>query len=324
MKPLSHENVGDGAAYGGTSDGEATGGGKRSLSVEDKAAFWDSWKGESRAQTDASIAELKKSGYDTSEIESKVKSYRDNQDSRPGSSTPATTTTQTTHQNEPGVFQNILNSVVGGAKGLWDKMTGVSSSHVISTGPEHYDTVTGNKLIYKLHEEGPGFKSNSGQDGADDHRYGQKALVDTISNTINEWTGKNPGYPIVTNDLGYKTGGYDPRATGTQEAKDAGYYQHHDNGNAIDLSYMSTPGVEPTGKNYDVNNAYDRDKTIEYIKTISKNIPEGVKGFVKFNDPAVHDYFDKNKLPNLYLEKDKKGSMHSNHLHLQLELPKVK
>ncbi|MDI7227014.1 hypothetical protein QMM92_20330, partial [Leptospira santarosai] len=46
MKPLSHENVGDGAAYGGTSDGEATGGGKRSLSSEDKAAFWDSWKGE--------------------------------------------------------------------------------------------------------------------------------------------------------------------------------------------------------------------------------------------------------------------------------------
>nr|EMN23228.1 hypothetical protein LEP1GSC063_4109 [Leptospira santarosai serovar Arenal str. MAVJ 401] len=28
MKPLAHENVGDGAAYGGTSDGEATGGGK--------------------------------------------------------------------------------------------------------------------------------------------------------------------------------------------------------------------------------------------------------------------------------------------------------
>ncbi|EMF91135.1 hypothetical protein LEP1GSC005_0091 [Leptospira santarosai str. ST188] len=197
MKPLSHENVGDGAAYGGTSDGEATGGGKRSLSSEDKAAFWDSWKGESRAQTDASIAELKKSGYDTSEIESKVKSYRDNQDSRPGSVT--STPQPTTHQSQGtglygGVVQNILNSVVGGAKGLWDKMTGVSSSHVISTGPEHYDTVTGNKLIYKLHEEGPGFKSNSGQDGADDHRYGQKPLVDTISNTINEWTGKNPGY----------------------------------------------------------------------------------------------------------------------------------
>ncbi|EPG84127.1 hypothetical protein LEP1GSC048_0917 [Leptospira santarosai serovar Shermani str. 1342KT] len=330
MKPLSHEDIGDGAAYGGTSDGEATGGGKRSLSSEDKAAFWDSWKGESRAQTDASIAELKKSGYDTSEIESKVKSYRDNQDSRPGSSTPATTTTQTTHQNQPGVFQNILNSVVGGAKGLWDKMTGVSSSHVISTGPEHYDTVTGNKLIYKLHEEGPGFKSNSGQDGADDHRYGQKALVDTISNTINEWTGKNPGYPIVTNDLGYKTGGYDPRADGTAEAKKAGYYQHHKDGNAIDLSYMVTPGVTQDHVNYDQNTAYNRDKTIEYIKTISRNIPEGVKGFVKFNDPAVHDYFDKNKLPNLQMRQDKDFGkpgakvMHSNHLHLELELPKVK
>ncbi|MDI7208890.1 hypothetical protein QMN03_18750, partial [Leptospira santarosai] len=159
--------------------------------------------------------------------------------------------------------------------------------------------------------------------GADDHRYGQKALVDTISNTINEWTGKNPGYPIVTNDLGYKTGGYDPRADGTAEAKKAGYYQHHKDGNAIDLSYMVTPGVTQDHVNYDQNTAYNRDKTIEYIKTISRNIPEGVKGFVKFNDQKVLDYFRENKLPNLYLEKDKKGEMHSNHLHLQLDLPKV-
>ncbi|TGN14475.1 hypothetical protein EHR03_03515, partial [Leptospira mayottensis] len=115
---------------------------------------------------------------------------------------------------------------------------------------------------------------------------------------------------------------YDPRATGTKEAKDAGYYQHHKNGNAIDLSYMSTPGVDPTGKNYDVNKAYDRDKTIEYIKTISRNIPQGVgnfdTNFVKFNDPAVHKYFKENPLPNLHLKKDDKGSMHSNHLHLEL------
>ncbi|MDO6395972.1 hypothetical protein Q4554_18030, partial [Leptospira santarosai] len=80
--------------------------------------------------------------------------------------------------------------------------------------------------------------------------------------------------------------------------------------------------------NYDQNTAYNRDKTIEYIKTISRNIPEGVgsqtTNFIKFNDQKVLDYFRDNPLPNLYLEKDKKGSMHSNHLHLQLELPKVK
>ncbi|EMF91139.1 hypothetical protein LEP1GSC005_0090 [Leptospira santarosai str. ST188] len=93
------------------------------------------------------------------------------------------------------------------------------------------------------------------------------------------------------------------------------------------MSYMVTPGVTQDHVNYDQNTAYNRDKTIEYIKTISRNIPEGVgdykTNFIKFNDPAVHEYFDKNKLPNLYLEKDKKGSMHSNHLHLQLDLPKV-
>ncbi|EKS09759.1 hypothetical protein LEP1GSC071_0621, partial [Leptospira santarosai str. JET] len=121
MKPLSHENVGDGAAYGGTSDGEATGGGKRSLSSEDKAAFWDSWKGESRAQTDASIAELKKSGYDTSEIESKVKSYRDNQDSRPATTSTSSSPTESPRQTSPrqtqgtglygGVLENVFSSV---------------------------------------------------------------------------------------------------------------------------------------------------------------------------------------------------------------------
>ncbi|WP_420844316.1 hypothetical protein [Leptospira mayottensis] len=312
-------------------DGKPTGG--RQLSAADVAEFKADWRKESPAQTDANIAGLKAAGYDTSGLEKFVNDYRNQ--SKPGygnsnqtGSPIVVNGSRTSTLGERA--SSIFGSVVDGAKGLWNRATGGSSSHVISTGPEHYDTVTGNKLTYKLHEEGPGFKSNSGQDGADDHRYGQKPLVDTISNTINEWTGKNPGYPIVTNDLGYKTGGYDPRATGTQEAKDAGYYQHHKNGNAIDLSYMSTPGVDPTGKNYDVNKAYDRDKTIEYIKTISRNIPEGVgsktTNFIKFNDPAVHEYFKKNPLPNLYMTSDKPGAkvLHSNHLHLELGLPKVK
>ncbi|UOG65565.1 hypothetical protein MAL04_03460 [Leptospira noguchii] len=221
---------------------------------------------------------------------------------------------------------SLFGSLADGAKGLWNKVTGVQTGTAI--GSNHYNIVIGDTLIYKLHEEGPGFSSNSSQAGADDHRYGQKPLVETISKTINEWTGNNPGYPIVTNDLGYKSGGYDPRADGTAEAKKAGYYQHHKDGNAIDLSYMVTPGVTQDHVNYDQNKAYNRDKTIEYIKTISRNIPEGVgdykTNFIKFNDPAVHEYFDKNKLPNLHLEKDKKGEMHSNHLHLQLGLPKIK
>ncbi|MCL8268814.1 hypothetical protein M9Y82_19745, partial [Leptospira weilii] len=145
------------------------------------------------------------------------------------------------------------------------------SSAVISTGPEHYDTVLGDKLIYRLHEKGEGFSSNSKQPTADEHRFGQKPLVDTISNTINEWKQANPNYPIVTNDLGYKSGGIDPHAIAGEKY----YAKHHKDGNAIDLSYMVTPGVKSTGLNYDNNKAYDRDKTIEYIKTISRNIPEG-------------------------------------------------
>ncbi|EKR66338.1 hypothetical protein LEP1GSC036_4005, partial [Leptospira weilii str. 2006001853] len=141
-----------------------------------------------------------------------------------------------------------------------------------------------------------------------------------------EWKQANPNYPIVTNDLGYKSGGIDPHAIAGEKY----YAKHHKDGNAIDLSYMVTPGVKSTGLNYDNNKAYDRDKTIEYIKTISRNIPEGVgsydTNFVKFNDPAVHEYFKDNPLPNLRITADKPGAkvMHSNHLHLELGLPKVK
>ncbi|TGK10111.1 hypothetical protein EHO98_23160 [Leptospira stimsonii] len=266
---------------------------------------------------------MKKGGYDTSALEKIARGsngkagYIDS--NQMGSPIVVTGSRTPTLGERAG---SLFGSIADGAKGLWNRVTGGSMG--TSVGPEHYDTVIGDTLIHKLHKEGPGFSSNSSQAGADDHRYGQKALVDTISKTINEWTGKNPGYPIVTNDLGYKSGGYDPRADGTAEAKKAGYYKHHNNGNAIDLSYMVTPGVMQDHVNYDRNTAYNRDKTIEYIKTISRNIPEGINGFVKFNDPDVHKYFKNNPLPNLEMRADKPGgTMHSNHLHLQLDLPNV-
>ncbi|UPY77404.1 hypothetical protein FH581_000675 [Leptospira weilii] len=293
-------------------DGKPTGG--RQLSAADVAEFKADWRKESPAQTDASIAGLKAAGYDTSGLEKFVNDYRN---AKAANNSQVATTTHPTQST--GFFTNAYNAVVGSASNLWDKVVGRSSA-VISTGPEHYDTVLGDKLIYRLHEKGEGFSSNSKQPTADEHRFGQKPLVDTISNTINEWKQANPNYPIVTNDLGYKSGGIDPHAIAGEKY----YAKHHKDGNAIDLSYMVTPGVKSTGLNYDNNKAYDRDKTIEYIKTISRNIPEGVNGFVKFNDPVVREYFDKNKLPNLKITSDKPGkTMHSNHLHLQLNLPKV-
>ncbi|WP_426504026.1 hypothetical protein [Leptospira interrogans] len=290
----------------------------RQLSAADIAEFKADWRKESPAQTDASLAALKSAGYDTSGLEKFVQDYRNGKAAN--SSQGTTTSAPQVHSTQgSGLFTNAYNAVVGGAKDLWNKVTGGGTSHVVSTGPEHYDTVMGDKLIYKLHEKGDGFLSNSRQPTADEHRYGQKALVDTISNTINEWRQTNPNHPIVTNDLGYKSGGIDPHAIASEKY----YAKHHQNGNAVDLSYMVTPGVRENHVNYDQNKAYNRDKTIEYIKTISRNIPEGVSGFVKFNDLEVHKHFEKNPLPNLYFKKDDKGSMHSNHLHLQLDLPKV-
>ncbi|EMM75635.1 peptidase, M23 family [Leptospira santarosai str. 2000030832] len=107
-------------------EGESSGVGRRPLSSEDKAAFWENWRGETRAQTDASLADLRRMGYDTSELEGRVQAYRNNQDSRPGTtSTPQ----PTTHQSQGtglygGVVQNILNSAMSGASSLWDRITG--------------------------------------------------------------------------------------------------------------------------------------------------------------------------------------------------------
>ncbi len=205
MKPLSHENVGDGAAYGGTSDGEATGGGKRSLSSEDKAAFWDSWKGESRAQTDASIAELKKSGYDTSEIESKVKSYRDNQDSRPATTSTSSSPTESPRQTSPrqtqgtglygGVLENVFSSVANGAKGLWNKAFGGSPQGVYnSSGIEAgIDKVLANKAAYDpgMEQKGANWTAGKLENGERYSNIHYTQSTDSNGNTVYERVYRN-------------------------------------------------------------------------------------------------------------------------------------
>ncbi|WP_032921313.1 hypothetical protein, partial [Leptospira santarosai] len=131
-------------------EGESSGVGRRPLSSEDKAAFWENWRGETRAQTDASLADLRRMGYDTSELEGRVQAYRNNQDSRPGS---ASTPQPTTHQSQGtglygGVVQNILNSAMSGASSLWDRITGGSSSKPVS-----YNDVENGKRIVSAAED---------------------------------------------------------------------------------------------------------------------------------------------------------------------------
>ncbi|ENO64240.1 peptidase, M23 family [Leptospira borgpetersenii serovar Mini str. 201000851] len=137
-------------------DGESTGG-RRTLSAEDKAAFWDNWKGETRAQTDASIAELRRMGYDTAEIEGKVQAYRNSQDSIPANSN---STPNTTHQSQGtglygGVVQNIPNSAITGASNLWDRVTGGSKPIAHQTAPV-FELDNGAKLPFENQGSGYG------------------------------------------------------------------------------------------------------------------------------------------------------------------------
>ncbi|WP_235592149.1 peptidoglycan DD-metalloendopeptidase family protein, partial [Leptospira noguchii] len=97
-----------------------TTGGSRQLSASDIAEFKADWKKESPAQTDASLAALKKAGYDTSGLEKFVQDYRNGQAANNSQGAASTT-----HQSQgTGVFQNILNSAMNGASSLWNKVTG--------------------------------------------------------------------------------------------------------------------------------------------------------------------------------------------------------
>ncbi|EMM87795.1 peptidase, M23 family [Leptospira santarosai str. 2000027870] len=102
-------------------EGESSGVGRRPLSSEDKAAFWENWRGETRAQTDASLADLRRMGYDTSELEGRVQAYRNNQDSRPGSAIVVTGSRTPTLSERAN---SLFGSVVDGVKGLWNRATG--------------------------------------------------------------------------------------------------------------------------------------------------------------------------------------------------------
>ncbi|MDL5247521.1 hypothetical protein QRD38_17440, partial [Leptospira weilii] len=227
--------------------------------------------------------------------------------------------TQTTHPTQStGFFTNAYNAVVSGASNLWDRVTGG-----LGNSNQHYANTPGEGLPHQFNANGEGFYNVAGQGTYMDHKYGQKPLVDTLSNAINDWHKNNPNSPIPVNDLGYKSGGYDPNVN-----NDPRIVPHHGGGNQVDLGYIVSGGGK-YGGDYNNNLHYDRDKTIELIKTISRNIPEGVTGSVKFNDPKVHEYFKENKLSNLQMKSDDLSKpdakvKHSNHLHLQLDLPKPK
>ncbi|EQA71190.1 large structural domain protein [Leptospira noguchii serovar Panama str. CZ214] len=303
-----------------TSSGSVEGRGGRPLSASDIAEFKADWKKESPAQTDASLAALKKAGYDTSGLEKFVTDYRNQ--SKPGyvNSNQTGSPIVVTGSRTPTIGEragSLFGSIADGAKGLWNKVTGGLSSTT------HYTNTPGEGLPHQFNANGEGFYNVAGQGTYMEHKYGQKPLVDTLSNAISDWHKNNPNSPIPVNDLGYKSGGYDPNVN-----NDPKIVKHHGGGNQVDLGYIVSDGGR-YGGDYNNNPKYDRDKTIEFIKTISRNMPEGVTGSIKFNDLKVHEYFKDNKLPNLQMKSDDLSKpdakvMHSNHLHLTLNLPKSK
>ncbi|EMP04317.1 hypothetical protein LEP1GSC171_0284 [Leptospira santarosai str. HAI1380] len=195
-------------------EGESTGVGRRPLSSEDKAAFWENWRGETRAQTDASLADLRRMGYDTSELEGRVQAYRNNQDSRPGSAT--STPQPTTHQSQGtglygGVVQNILNSAMSGASSLWDRITGGSSSNSSShSSSGNTDAIHNPNIVHTIEYGG----SNSTVPGA------PRATDDPVK------------IHIVSGDFGRDTSQW----TNMLDFRDKAHYNSHDTPSKVDLN----------------------------------------------------------------------------------------
>lgn len=110
--------------------------GTKQLTDADKAAFWEGFRSESRAETDATIKILKDElGYDTSQLESQVKANREARDA-------AANATPTAPKDTPwylgiGItpeFGSAINSVVDGAKswlGIGSSKTSGSSEYTI-------------------------------------------------------------------------------------------------------------------------------------------------------------------------------------------------
>ncbi|WP_025176691.1 TIGR04388 family protein [Leptospira interrogans] len=120
-----------------TSSGSVEGTGvSRQLSAADVAEFKADWRKESPAQTDASLAALKSAGYDTSGLEKFVTDYRNQ--SKPGyvnsnqTGSPIVVTGSIT-PTLGEIAGSIFGSVVDGAKGLWNKVTGGGSKPVLNS-----------------------------------------------------------------------------------------------------------------------------------------------------------------------------------------------
>ncbi|PJZ75259.1 hypothetical protein, partial [Leptospira neocaledonica] len=187
------------------------------------------------------------------------------------------------------------------------------SDYFSSDRPEYYQFSENTKLKYKFNMKGEGYYNVANQTLPETHKYGTKGLVETLSNTIEAWKQMYPNDPIPVNDLGYHTGGGDPRAGTTPKV-----VSHHQGGVKMDLGFMTDVPKTYAGEYFD-NSHYSRSKTIEFIETLARSAPDGYKVVkILFNDPVVKNYFDNHPDPRMNsIVKPKPG--HANHLDVEVQ-----
>ncbi|UPY77310.1 peptidase M23 [Leptospira weilii] len=161
-------------ASSGSVDGKPAGG--RQLSAHDRVAFGEEMRGQTKPQMEATLAELRSMGYNTTELESAVRNQRDLANRgfggydrngymttlNPGDSINVVGTRDRSLVDRAS---SLLGSVVNGAKGLWNSATGGSSKPVAHSNIENgKKIVNAAEDLLRQHQETP-FKYELGNTG---------------------------------------------------------------------------------------------------------------------------------------------------------------
>ncbi len=188
---------------------------------------------------------------------------------------------------------------------------------VQESGPSLYTKYSGDTssfsnpdVIYNVAKEAPGL---TWYPTAGDDHWATEATAKLISDTANEWNKKHPDSPIAINDISQKGGGDHPD------------HASHENGNDMDIKWQAKDGTDPdAAKNgqlsgdYDVNPAYDAQKTQDMIEDFLKNAPADSTVTVRFGDASVIDKL-KDKYGDAYKFKYDKTGVHDHHVHIGID-----
>lgn len=158
-------------------------------------------------------------------------------------------------------------------------------------------------VVWELPESGTGFitynRNDVAKDGLD--QIGTKETIDLVLRIAREWIASS-----VNKDRRLLQIGDISRPGGL----DTSQHKGHEDGKTVDIRPLRNDALTGKGANLNYNStAYDRELTKNFIKFV-KAIHPSI--FIRFNDGEIAG-----KGEFSYVQKDVKGTVHNDHLHLK-------